>query len=233
MTTMITAASRAFGAGCVLLAVGMLSGCMRTVDGAATGSAGHGGPPPTLAQLLIEPQRFPSGYSAAVLDAASTEAAVRDIDGVPAGAAVDPPQCAPPPPGRAPTDVVAVRGVDAATAASVTVTLARTPDGLGARRDQVAGCPAFTVTRADAVTRIEATELPAAPVDADGGFAVSHTVTDPAGSTTSTLTLVAQIGDVRVTAARMSPDDDPTAHTDALDSLFTDAVLKVRRDGTP
>jgi hypothetical protein len=52
----------------------------------------------------------------------------------------------------------------------------------------------------------------------------------------TTLTLAAQVGDVRVSATWLHegiPDATPDVapDTQALDALFTDAVLKVRRVG--
>ena len=54
-----------------------------------------------LSQLLIDPSRFPAGYAAAPVDPAAVGATLRVIDGVPAGAAVTPQECAPPGPGEA------------------------------------------------------------------------------------------------------------------------------------
>ena len=53
-----------------------------------------------------------------------------------------------------------------------------------------------------------------------------------------TLTLAAQVGDVRVSATWLhegTPEATPDVapDTQALDALFTDAVLKVRRNGGP
>jgi hypothetical protein len=72
-------------------------------------------------------------------------------------------------------------------------------------------------------------------VDADDSYAVGQTVTaDSSGSMRRTLTLAAQIGDVRVGATWLhegpketTPDVGPD--TQALDAVFTDAVLTVRR----
>ena len=83
------------------------------------------------------------------------------------------------------------------------------------------------------------TVLPAPPVDADSTYAVDQTVTaQQSGSMRRTLTLAAQIGDVRVSATWLhegsketTPDVAPD--TQALDTLLTDAVLKVRRIGGP
>ena len=81
------------------------------------------------------------------------------------------------------------------------------------------------------------TVLPAPQVDADESYAVDQTVTaEPSGSMRRTLTLAAQIADVRVSATWLH-DETPEAtpdvapDTQALDTVFTDAVLKVRRIG--
>jgi hypothetical protein len=70
-------------------------------------------------------------------------------------------------------------------------------------------------------------------VDADDAYAVDQTVTPESEDEpdTRTLTLVALIEDVQVAASwqqRGSSDDSPD--TEALDTLFTDAVLKVRKE---
>ena len=75
---------------------------------------------------------------------------------------------------------------------------------------------------------------PAPPVDADDTYAVDQTVTSESSETpesgdTRTLTLVALVDDVQVTASwRQQGTSDTTPDTQALDTLFTDAVLKVR-----
>ena len=51
-----------------------------------------------------------------------------------------------------------------------------------------------------------------------------------------TVTLAAQVGDVRRQrhlAARGHAETPDAPDTQSLDTLFTDAVLKVRRDGGP
>jgi len=83
------------------------------------------------------------------------------------------------------------------------------------------------------------TVLPAPPVDADDSYAVDQTVAaESSGSVRRTLTLAAQIGDVRVSATWLhegtkETTSDIAPDTQALDTLFTDAVLKVRRIGSP
>jgi hypothetical protein len=73
---------------------------------------------------------------------------------------------------------------------------------------------------------------PAPPVDADDSYAVDQTVTTQSSEQpdSRTLTLVALVGDVRVTASwQHHGSSDGTPDTQALDALFTDAVLKVRQ----
>jgi hypothetical protein len=69
-------------------------------------------------------------------------------------------------------------------------------------------------------------------VDADDSYAVDQTVTSGSadGPITRTLALVALVGDVHVTAAwqQRGPSSD-LPDTQALDTLFTDAVLTVRQ----
>ena len=72
---------------------------------------------------------------------------------------------------------------------------------------------------------------PAPPVDADDSYAVDQTVTSESSeaSDTRTLTLVALVDDVQVTTSwQQQGTSDTTPDTQALDTLFTDAVLKVR-----
>ncbi|MBO0676992.1 DUF5642 family protein [Mycolicibacterium sp. S2-37] len=220
---------RGSGLGAVAVACAVLCGCVDTVDGAARTGSEVAAPPPPLAELLVAPTGFPPAYEAATLDAQRTSEAIRDIDAVPAGATVEPADCAPPPPGAGPDEAVAVRGVDPGTGAALTVALTRTAEELGRRRDQIARCGSFTATAGEIVTEVQTTLLPPRPVDAQDSLAAETTIRRSDIPEVRTLTLVAQIDDVRVTAAWT--DDDPAVAVDtaALDTLFADAVLAVRR----
>ena len=83
------------------------------------------------------------------------------------------------------------------------------------------------------------TVLPAPPVDADDSLAVDQTITaGSSGSMRRTLTLDAQICDLRVSATWLHDGTKEAApgvapDTQELDALFTDAVLAVRRLGGP
>ena len=216
----------------LLLATALLGGCTRAVDGTVRAAGPDAGPIP-LSDLLIGPQRFPAHYPATVLDPVSVDRVIRDIDGVEAGAVVTPPKCAPRPPGPSPQDSVAVQGIDTATSSTLTVAITRVPSALVARRNQLSGCPSFTAAAGERSATVTATPLPAPPVDADDSYAVDQTVTKSSGEILRSLTLAAQVGDARVTAAWATASADTPPDTDSLDVLFRDAVLKVRRDGQP
>ena len=120
-------------------------------------------------------------------------------------------------------------GVDSGSSSSLTVAITRASTALSARRDQLSGCPSFIAAAGE--LNCTATLLPAPPVDADDSYAVDQTVSKSSGDTVRSLTLVAQVADVRVMAAWTSADADASPDTVSLDPLFTDAVLKVRRGG--
>lgn len=214
------------GAVAVAVASAVLGGCVHTVDGAGSGPQASA---PMLAGLLVPPAGFPPGYPAATLDAQGAGEAIGDIDGVEAGAAVDPADCAPPPPGPAPVDAVAARGVDPATGAALTVALTRTDTPLSRRRDQIVRCPAFTATAGEVVSRVAMTLPARPPVDAPDSLAVETTIRRSTAPQIVVLTLVAQIDDVRVAVALTDDDPESAPDTAALDALFSDAVVHVRR----
>ena len=154
------------------------------------------------------------------------------VDGVAPGFEVTPPECAPLPVLAA--QKAAVQGIDGESGDRLVVTVLRPVASVRARVAQLADCPSFTsASSADASEESDVTvKLPPAPaVDADDSYAVDQTVTSPSADkpNTRTLTLVALVDDVQVTASwqgNAASGDPPD--TTALDTLFTDAVLKVR-----
>jgi hypothetical protein len=231
------------GGSALAIMVVLLVGCTRVILGTVHPVAPGAEPAPIrVADLLIEPGQFPARYPAVVLDATAVYRALQDVDGVAAASVVNPPQCAPPP--RAPQDTAAVQGIDSQDASSLIVTVTRPGAPLRARAEQLTACPSFTAVRGHDTSAVTVTVLPAPPVDAEDSYAVDQTVTaEPSGSMRRTLTLAAQIGDVRVSATWLhdgTPETMPDITPDtqgpdaqALDTLFTDAVLKVRRVGGP
>ena len=219
----------------VLTVAALVGGCSRVVTG--SGRAGDPRPRPArpiaVADLLIEPTRFPAGYPAAILPPKDLDRVLGEIDGVPIGSDVTPPECAPLPvlaPQKA-----AVQGTDD-SGARLIVTITRPVSSLRARAGQLAECPSFTsTTGGDAGEKLEVTvDLPPAPpVDADDSYAVDQAVTSESSEVpdTRTLTLVALVDDVQVTASWHQQGSSGTPpDTEALDTLFTDAVLKVRKE---
>lgn len=236
---MVSTLSRCLCGCAVAMAVmASLPGCTRVILGTVHPVArGAESAPIPVADLLIEPGQFPARYRAVVLDTTAVYRALQDVDGVAAASVVNPPQCAPPP--RAPQDTAAVQGIDSQDSSSLLVTVTRPAAPLRGRADQLTACPSFTAVTGDDAYAVTVTVLPAPPVDADDSYAVDQTVTaESSGPMRRTLTLAAQIGDVRVVATWLqegpkesAPDAAPD--TQALDALFTDAVRRVRRIGGP
>jgi hypothetical protein len=130
----------------------------------------------------------------------------------------------------------AVQGTDERSGARLTVTVIRPVPSVRARVTQLAECSSFTSAaggEAGVVSEVTVDLTPAPPVDADDSYAVEQTVTPESDDEpeTRTLTLVALIEDVQVTASwqRRGSSAD-SGGTQALDTLFTDAVLKVRKN---
>jgi hypothetical protein len=222
---------------CVLLTAALLAGgCARAV----TGTARAGDPPVRpvrpipVADLLIEPSRFPTQYPAAVLSPKDVDRVFGEIDGVPAGSEVTPPECAPLP--VLAQQTAAVLGTDDEGDSRLIVTVARPVPSVRARVAQLTDCPSFTSTAggdAGAVSEVTVDLPPPPPVDADDSYAVDQTVTAESSEEpdTRTLTLVAVVDDVRVTASwQQDGSSDDAPGTQALDALFIDAVLKVRQE---
>jgi hypothetical protein len=222
---------------CALLsAATLVGGCARVVTGQAR--VGDLEPRPVraipVADLLIDPARFPARYPAAVLPPKDVDRVLGEIDGVAPGFEVTPPECAPLP--VLAEQKAAAQGIDDESGDRLVVTVLRPVASVRARVAQLADCPSFTsASSADAGDESAVTvNLPPAPVvDADDSYAVDQTVTSQSAEATNTrtLTLVALVDDVQVTASwRGNAASGDPPDTTALDTLFTDAVLKVRRE---
>lgn len=219
---------------CVLvMAAAPLAGCTRAIVGTMHPvTPGAGLAHLQVADLLIEPERFPAQYPAAVLDGRAVHRVLQDIDGVPGGSVVTPPGCAPPP--HAPQHTAVAQGIDSQDASSLIVAVTTPAPPLHTRVEQLTACPSFTAVSGPDTTSVTATLLPPPPVDADDSYAVDQTVTSQSGSIRRTVTLVAQVGEVRLSAAWLHDGTtETTPDSQSLDTLFTDAVLKVRRVGGP
>ncbi|BBZ17172.1 hypothetical protein [Mycolicibacterium gadium] len=216
--------------GCALLMVAAsLAACSRVVVGASEPASGvEEKAPVPVAQLLIEPNRFPPQYAAAELDDGGLDRVVQDIDAVSRGEVVTPPTCTPPVLWH--SETVGVEGVDSATASRLILVVMRPVPPLSSRLEQLRACPSFDVGAGEQASTVDVTVLPAPPVDADDAYAVEQTVTTPESERT-VLTFAAQIGDTRVSASWLQDPAVDQADTSSLDALFRDAVVKLRRDG--
>lgn len=179
-----------------------------------------------LARLLPAAAQFPSRYAAVILPPEAAGQAANDLDGILAGAAVEPGSCVPSAPSAGPAVIV---GTDDATRATLTVELVRIDQPLAKLRDQLQRCG--TVRVAHGGTTVTTELDPPPPLDADDTLALRRTVrseSGSAGSTRSMQTLLGQVGDVRINVTHMSFNGTP-ADAEALDSLFTATVSKVRK----
>ncbi|MGB3370568.1 MAG: sensor domain-containing protein [Rhodococcus sp. (in: high G+C Gram-positive bacteria)] len=192
-------------------------------DASATPSDGD-----DLDALLIDPSVFPPSYDAIVLPPQAIAQASPDLTGIPAGAEVSPAGCKPK--DVQPGSASMIVGTDNANRATISVELISVEEPLSVREEQLGGCTEVQATKSGATSTIRSTVTPAPPIDADDTLAVRQTVSSGTGTdsvTQSMLTLMAQVGDVRIAATYMSFD---SGSTDAatLDEVFTAAVQKVK-----
>ena len=218
-----------------LTVVALVGGCDRSVAGSARPGdvATRQAQPISAADLLIEPKRFPARYPAAIVPRTDVDRVLSEIDGVATGSEVTPPQCAPLP--VLAEQKAAVAGTDDDSGSRLIVTVIRPVASVRARVAQLEDCSSFTSTAAGEAGEVltVAVDLPPPPpVDADDSYAVGQTVTSQSDNgETTTLTLVALIDDVQVTASwQQGGRSDTSPDTDSLDALFTAAVLKVRQE---
>lgn len=209
--------------GCVLAA------CSTTVAGEPHASPGSSTAASSdLARLLPNPAQFPSPYLAITLPPDTAGQAARDLDGILPGAQVDPGECMPAAPVSDPAVSV---GTDDSTRATLTVELARTDQRLSALEKQIQRCGSLRVTHSGTTATVTTEVLPPPPLDADETVALRRTVrseTGGAGLTRTMQTLLGQVGDVRINVTYMTfGDNKPDG--EALDTLFTTAVSKVRK----
>ncbi|WP_458687882.1 sensor domain-containing protein [Nocardia tengchongensis] len=209
---------------------GLLAACGTSVSGhpiAARNPAPVATVDKGLSALLPDPSQFPSRYTAIVLSPETAAQAANDLEGYLPGAQVDPSTCGP----VAPTSGPAVEvGTDDHGQATLTVVLTRSDKPLSALREQLQRCGTVRVGHTG-VTSVVTTQLdPPPPVIADDSLALRRTVgaeNNAPGLTRTMQTLVGQVGEVRVAVTYMT--SGTTSDAEALDTLFTAAVRKVRK----
>ncbi len=183
-----------------------------------------------LSALTLDPAVFPPSYQAVVLPPQAVAQAAQDLDGVAAGASVEPAGCKPDRPTADPDATSLVVGTDPVNRATVSVELARVSDSLDSLRSRTEECGTVRTTAGGVTAEVVSELVPPPPLGADDTLAVRRTVSSGGGAdevTQSMLSLVGQVDDVRVTATYMSfgagePD------TATLDLVFREAVQKVK-----
>ncbi|MBF9319915.1 hypothetical protein B5566_15905 [Mycobacterium sp. MHSD3] len=215
--------------------------CTRAIDGTPIeSSAGASSPLTTttaplrapagpVGALLLAPTDFPYQYPATTLDPGAAGLALRDIRGVPDAATVAPTTCTPEPVPAVPQDAAVAVGTNESDNSTITVAVLRVPQPLATYKTQLERCTSYTFTDPDQVTStVTASQAVAPPINADDSVAVNQTVS-PSGAgngTQTTLSLIAQIADIRIQATYMTfQGTEPDAVL--LDQAFTAAVLKV------
>ncbi|WP_137724776.1 DUF5642 family protein [Prescottella subtropica] len=224
----------------VLAAVSvLLAGGSAACSSGVTGTPGPADTRPTgtpagpLADLLPGPETFPPPYQVVVLPPPAVAQAAPDLTGIPPGARVDPAGCKPPAQDYGPDGTVMTVGTDAGNRATITVELVRVATPLAELAAQLTECPEVTATRGGVDATVTTVLAPPPPADADAVLALRRTVTSGNGGqavTQSMLTLLGQIGDVRVQVTAMSFGGGPGSadpDTGTLDELFTATILKV------
>src|SRR3954453_1536181 len=147
MAGMVLRGSRLPIACCAALTVAVVvGGCAKVVAGTARADDPQVAPagPILVADLLIEPSRFPEQYPATALRPKDVDRVLGEIDGVPAGSDVTPPECAPLP--VLAEQRAAVQGTDDESGSRLIVTAARPVPSIRARVTQLTDCPTFTST---------------------------------------------------------------------------------------
>jgi hypothetical protein len=214
------------GALCCVAVVMAVTGCVRMVAGTAGVVDSESRRNAILdlnplPQLLLDPSRWPADYPPRTLSPTEAQAALAEIDGVPAGGRTTPPECQPP----QPREVAAIEGTRDQTA--LRLVLARGVGPLGVRRDQIARCPSFSVsTDAGLLSEVDVEMMPPPVIDIDA-FAFDQT--QVGSTTTGALVLVAQVADIRVIAEASGTSGE--LDTAALDEVFTSQVQSLRRAG--
>ncbi|OAT66361.1 hypothetical protein AWB85_16645 [Mycobacteroides immunogenum] len=215
--------------------------CTRAVEGAAVQASGGAAAPLTttttavrapagpVGPLLLSPADFPHQYPATTLDPGAAGVALRDIRGVPDAATVAPTTCAPAPVPAVPQDAAVAVGTNGSDNSTITVAVLRVLQPLATYKSQLEQCASFTFTGPDQVrSTVTASQAVAPPINADDSVAVNQSVspTGAGSGTQTTLSLIAQIADIRIQATYMTfQGTEPDAVL--LDQAFTAAVLKV------
>ncbi|GAA3039021.1 hypothetical protein GCM10010528_19550 [Gordonia defluvii] len=188
-----------------------------------------GDPHDALVERSVSASAFPIEPGAAVTRVAPAQlpAIAGDISGMPVGAQIEPPGCAPQPISALATDTVVQTGFGGAGAPGApppayTTVITRTTEPLGEVMAAVARCGDYRRSSASPVVVTQRLLDQVPPVRGAAVAGYTRTDASPGVTPVTTTLLLAQRGDVRVYATRRTVGDiDPTAAADpALVTLF-------------
>lgn len=227
------AAALALGAAIVL------SGCSAVVSGApaaapATGDFGglgfHFGESGAgdLGALLLAPEDFPTGYSALVLPYRDAVLASADLTGVSRDALINPVRCQPSAAEFGESDLAMISGMSAVGQSTIAVVLTRATESITDAKAAISRCLEVVSDQYGVKSQIDRVLLADPAAGNPGEFAYSQRVRSGAGDvemTRDSITLVGQVGDVRIAVTGMS-QQGAEVDRGPLDQLFAAAVAK-------
>ena len=217
----------------------VLSGCAATVLTGIPAAAPSAEPqlqrpsvvdPGELGALLVEPADFPDGYTAQVLEYRDAVLASDDLGGLSRGARVNPVRCQPSSSPASEESLAMISGMSAAGQSTMAEVLTRTDEAVEVTKDTISRCNEVVSDEFGVQSRINRALLAPPATGTEGEFAYSQTVTSGTGDvalTQDSITLVAQVEDVRIAVTWMTQRGAEVDRAD-LDLLFAAAVANVR-----
>lgn len=217
-----------------VLAAVALAGCSTVLTGVpavAPGGASSETRTADLTALLPAPADFPAGYTALVLPYRDALLASSDLSGLSPDARINPVRCQPAPTMPGESDLAMISGMGAGGQSTLAVVLTRTDESIADAKDTISRCLDVVSDQFGVQSRINRALVPAPSSGASGEFAYSQRVRSGSGDvemTRDSITLVAQVGDVRVAVTGMTQQGAAVDRA-ALDPVLEAAVAKVRR----
>lgn len=206
--------------------------------GSQDGAAPENGPgavePPVdttdLHALLVGPGDFPAGYTAQVLEHRNALLASADLGGVSADSRVSPVRCQPSATLPGEQDLAMASGMRDDGKMTLAVILSRTDEPIGAAEDLMGRCLDVVSDQFGVQSRITRKMVDRPGAGTAGEFAYAQTVSSGSGEiaqTRESVTLVAQIDDVRISVIGMSQQGAEVDRA-ALEQLLAESVANFR-----
>lgn len=183
-----------------------------------------------LHALLVGPEGFPAGYTAQVLEYRDALLASADLAGVSADSRVSPVRCQPPATLPGAQDLAMASGMRDDGKMTLAVVLARTDEPVGAAEDLLGRCLEVVSDQFGVQSRIIRKMVDRPDAGTAGEFAYAQTVSSGSGEiaqTRESVTLVAQIDDVRISVIGMSQQGAEVDRA-ALEHLLAESVANFR-----